>query len=361
MKILVDIGHPGHVHYFKNAMEILKNKGHEIFIIARDREFIFELLKKYNLPFVSRGKGSNTLFGKFWYMLKADLKIWKIARKINPDLFLSFSSPYLGQVSNLMRKPHITMNDSEHTDNMHSKFTYPFSSVILTPLSYQANLGRKQVRFDNVVEGLYINSSYFNPDKNIKKELGVKNNEEYVILRFVSWNAHHDIGQSGIDINTKIKLIELLKTKYRVYISSEGTLPKEFKKYKINISPEKMHDALAFSTMFIGESYTMASESALLGTKAIVINSLPLACNIKVEEEAGVAKYFISSKDVLSYIDKLMKNNRLKEITQEKSKLMQKNFIDATQFLVWFIEEYPNSFNIMKEDPKVQYKFKYKQ
>ncbi len=361
MNILIDIGHPGQVHYFKNIINKLDKNNHKILIIARDREFIHTLLGKYNFKYINRGKGSNSVIGKFIYMFRANYKILKEAIKFKPDIFLSFSSPYAAQVSFLMRKPHITMNDSEHTDNIHSKFTYPFSSVILTPSNYQSNLGFKHIRFDNVVEGLYIHNKYFKPKESIKKELGIRDNEEYVLLRFVSWNAHHDLGQTGIDINAKRRLIKLLKTKYKIFISSENELPEEFREYRINISPEKMHHVLAFATMFIGESSTMGSESALMGTKAIVINSLPVACNIKREEDAGIAKYFLSAKNIFPYIVDLMEDDKLKKTTRKKAIKMQKYFIDATQFLVWFIEEYPNSFKIMKEDSKFQYNFKYKE
>ena len=32
--------------------------------------------------------------------------------------------------------------------------------------------------------------------------------------------------------------------------------------------------------------------------------------------------------------------------------------IDVTAFMVWFIENYPGSFRIMKEEPDYQYRFK---
>jgi hypothetical protein len=37
---------------------------------------------------------------------------------------------------------------------------------------------------------------------------------------------------------------------------------------------------------------------------------------------------------------------------------MIKDKIDVTAFMVWFIENYPESKRIMKENPDYQYKFK---
>ena len=55
-------------------------------------------------------------------------------------------------------------------------------------------------------------------------------------------------------------------------------------------------------------------------------------------------------------IETCMKN--LKEKWQEKRDLMLKDKIDVSQFFVWFIENYPESARIMRENPDYQYRFK---
>ena len=47
MRILIDIGHPAHVHYFKNFIWQMQKKGHEFMITARDKEVALNLLDKY--------------------------------------------------------------------------------------------------------------------------------------------------------------------------------------------------------------------------------------------------------------------------------------------------------------------------
>lgn len=357
MRILIDIGHPAHIHYSKNAIKQWEENGHEIIITARDKKVIKELLNNLKLPFINRGKGKNSKIGKLFYMIYADLKLIGISLKYKPDIYLSFSSAYTAQVAYLLGKPHIAFNDTEHTDKLHSKFTYPFSSSIITPTSYQNDLGVKQVRFNSIDDGLYLHDNYFKPDSNIKMDLLLKDDEEYVILRFVSWNAHHDYGQSGLDLNTKRELINILKTKYTIFISSEEDLSEEFKQYEINILPHKMHDVLAQASMFIGESGTMASESAFLGTASVYINSLPLMCYLKIEQEIGLLKHFNSSDGVVDHVKKLLLEKDLKKNSKKKSKKMKSEFIDPTKFLIWFIEEHPKSVQIMRENPAFQNKF----
>src|SRR5689334_6987093 len=114
MKILIDIGHPAHVHYFKNFIWNMQEKGHRIDIISRDKEVAFSLLDYYKFPYMNRGKGKKGLLGKLFYILQADLFILRKAMKLKPDVFLSAGSIYAAHVAWFMRKPHIALDDTDH-------------------------------------------------------------------------------------------------------------------------------------------------------------------------------------------------------------------------------------------------------
>ena len=75
MKILFDIGHPAHVHYFKNLIRILEQKNHKCVIIARKKEITHQLLDNYLIKYKSRGQGLNTLTGKFFNSFYVNFKI----------------------------------------------------------------------------------------------------------------------------------------------------------------------------------------------------------------------------------------------------------------------------------------------
>ncbi len=68
MKIHLDIGHPAHVHYFRNFIKIMTEKGHTFSVTARDKEVTFTLLDKYKIPYTSRGKGKTGFIGKVSYI-----------------------------------------------------------------------------------------------------------------------------------------------------------------------------------------------------------------------------------------------------------------------------------------------------
>jgi len=358
MKILIDIGHPAHVHYFRNFYNSFSAKGHVFLFIAREREVIMSLLKNYGIENISRGTGKDSSLGKLIYMLKSDFFILRKAIRFKPDLCLSFSSPYLAQVSYLMRIPHISLTDTEHTDKTHKKFTFPFSNVIITPSSYQNDLGPKHVRIKSVIEYFYLHPKFYQPNDSIYDLLDINTNTKYVILRFISWNAFHDVKQHGFTMDQKRELVNILSKKYRVFISSERTIEPEFSNYQISIPPERMHDALAFASLFIGESATMASESVLLGTPAVYVNSLPLMCYLKMEQDYGLLKHFKDGIYVLDHVNSLLNVPDLKEMTVQRRYQMVDTFINPTDFLVWFVENYPDSARVMKENPDYQQRFK---
>ena len=342
-KIFLDIGHPAHVHYFKHLIREMEGKGHSFVITARDKEVTHFLLEKEGFSYTSRGSGKDGLFGKLLYTIRADRQLYRIAKKEKPDLFLSFASPYCAHAAFMMRKPHIALDDTE-TARIGQALYRPFSDVILTPECFLRDFGKKQVRFPSFIELAYLHPDRFTPDPGIYKELGLEENDPYVIMRFVGWTANHDIGQKGVSIENRIKAVDEFSKVATVFISSEKELPAELSKYRIEISPDRIHHALAYSSLLYGESGTMASEAAMLGTPAVFINNLKDRLGtLKVQEHTyGLIYCFTESKE-----DQLQAINRGVQLLQTDSdewKRKREKLLDMVQdptnFIEIFISEY---------------------
>ncbi len=356
MKILVDIGHPAHIHYFKNCAHILTEKGHKFLFVVRERDSTMELIRSTGFDYVSRGKGKTGLINKMLAIPQTDFILYKIAKKFNPDIFLSFSSPYLAHVSWLMRKPHIAFDDTEHAKFEHW-LCRPFTDVVLSPSCYKGKLWKNQLLFQSFMEMCYLNPRYFKPDKTVLDKIGVNNNEKFCVLRFVSWDANHDVGQKGLNYQDKLKLVKELSKNCRVFISSEEKLDDNLKNYLLKIQPKDLHNILYYASLYVGEGGTTASESVILGTPAIYLNSLHVGY-LDEDEERGLLFHPNNLDETLSAIEKILNNDDyLKEYKRKWEKLLQDK-IDATAFMVWFIESYPESKRILKENPDYQYKFK---
>jgi len=357
MRILIDIGHPAHVHYFRNFITHMITNGHSIKVTARDKEMTFELLNRYGIEFNSRGKGSKIFIMKILYMPIAYYRIYKVARKFKPDLFLSYSSPYAALVSKLFRRPNITLDDTEHSKYELLFYRY-FSDAFLNPNSYYKFLGNKQIKFDSVMHLSYLHQKYYTPNIDVLKWMNIGVDEPYAIVRFVAWNANHDLGIVGLSRENKILLIDrLINAGIKVFISSETELPLELKKYQIPFPAERLHDALFFAKVYIGEGATTASESAILGTPAIYVNPL-LMGYIEDEIKAGLVYHATDINEILRILSIILKNND----SDERYYFLKEKFIatkiDLTSFLIWFIENWSDSFRVMKEIPNFQYNFR---
>ena len=337
----------------------MEDKGHTIFVSARERSIIFDLLRKYKISFFNRGKGRDDIIGKIFYMFATDLKLLFKALKFKPDIFISFASPYAAQTAWLLRTPHIVLDDTEHARFGHF-FYKPFSEVFLNPSCFQKDFGRRQIRFKSYSELFYLHPDHFKANSDIFESLGLAENEKYALLRFVSWKANHDIGHSGLDLLTKRKLFNLLfENGYKVFISTEeANSDPFFEDYIIKISPDLIHQLMAHADLLVTEGATMASECAMLGTPAIYVNSLDAGTLREQEDRYQLIHGFRTPEGVIEKVTEIINTTDIKEIYQTRRGKMLSEKNDPTAFLVWFIEKYPDSVKIMKENPEYQERFK---
>ena len=170
-------------------------------------------------------------------------------------------------------------------------------------------------------------------------DLGIKDDEKYVIVRFVSWNATHDIGHKGISYENKISAIKQFSEYAKVFISSEAELPDELKKYKFPLSPDRMHDAMAFSTMVFGESATMVTEGVMLGVPGVYIDNTGRYYTRDIEAKYGLCfNYTESEEDQIKAIEKgveILSNNI--DFTAAHDKMMSEK-IDVMGWLCEYVE-----------------------
>lgn len=363
MRILIDIGHPAHVHLFKNFAHEMERKGHRLLFTCRDKEFEIALLEKNKFDYVSFGKKYKSTLGKVWGLLKFDYKEWSVCLKFKPDVLLSHGSIYAAHASWIINKPHIAFEDTFNFEQI--KLYKPFTDTILTSWYDNPLMNdKKTTRYKGYHELAYLHPNHFIPDKSVLDELGVAENDKYVIVRFVSWNASHDIGHKGITFENKLKAIAAFEKYAKVFISSESDLPNALKKYQLKIAPHRMHDALAYASLVWGESFTVPAECSILGVPSIINHNTCSLYLKQQEKEYGLCfNYSESLDDQEKAINKgvellKMEKKELRNEWRKRGDKLLSEKIDVTGFLVWFIENYPRSEQIMKENPDYQYNFK---
>lgn len=357
MKVLIDIAHPAHLHYFRNFARIFKDKGHEVLFTLRTKGIIISLARSYGLDYVVR---STVEKNKIIYALKSVFNILRVARNFRPDFFIDMGTVFSAPASKLLGKPHIVFEDTESASKARHLFM-PLISVIMTPDIYMGDLGRKQIRFNSFMEMFYLHKNYYRKNRDIKTALGLKRGEKYVVVRFVSWEAHHDMGFSGLTTENKVRAVEEFSKFARVFISSESALPEELQPYSFELAPELIHDVLAGASLYFGEGATMAMESAVLGTPAIYINPNWLGYTLEAERRGLIYNFREDPASQGKAIEmglKILRDPDSKAVFSSRSEELSENKIDPTAFLVWFVENWQESFRVMKSNPEFQNKFK---
>jgi len=360
MNILIDIGHPAHVHVWKFFAHEMGEKGHSVLFTCRQKEFIIKLIEAEGFHYVSFGPKYNTTLKKIWGLVEFDFKMLLACRNFKPDFFVSLGSMYAAQVSALLQRPHICFED---TYNMEQVRLYrPFTDLILTgDYEHPVMSATKEFRMAGYNELAYLHPKRFTPDASVLDELGVTTDEKYTIVRFVAWNASHDLGHKGISTENKINAVKEFAKYGKVFISSEGELPSDLAAYKLPTHPSRIHDVTAFASMIFGESSTMAEEAAMLGVPSVFLNNASTYYTQHLEKDYQLMYNLTESEEdqqkaIRIGIDLLKQTDR-KEWKDRRDRMLRDK-IDVTAFLCWLVSNYPKSIQILKENPDYQYNFR---
>ncbi len=269
MRVLVDIVHPAHVHFYRHLIAQLKARGDEVEVVARDKDVTLELLDLFGIPYRSVGrsgpKGWLSQASELWIR---DWALFRTARRFRPHLILT-RNPAGAQVARITGAIGVFDTDDGRAVGIHFRAAAPFAHVITTPDSITEDYGPKHRRYQGYKALAYLHPAHFRPDPEVLAQLGVSEDESYSLVRFVANWASHDRNVVGLTLDVKRRVVDLLEKHGPVFISSEGGLPSDLEARRLQIPPHRMHDALAFARVCVSDSQTVSFEAGLLGTPSI--------------------------------------------------------------------------------------------
>ena len=364
MNILVDIGHPGHVHLLHGVAKELEKKGHNLFYAVREIPVAIRLMEYYGMtPFLNLGGKRDSLIGKARTVMQQDFEMLRFVRKNHINIGLS-SGIVLGHVSKLTSMKSLMFDDDDDdAEPLVVKYGHPACVAVFTPQCIHRQT-EHAVYYAGTHELAYLHPNRFTPNPSVLEKAGLKKGERFFIMRFVALKGHHDIGQQGLSLDQKCRLLELLKPYGRVIVTSERALEPEFEPYRLPVPPEEIHSLMAYSSMFLGDSQTMTSEAAILGVPALKCNTFAGRLTVPNELEQKYDLCYAYHPDdfnkLFAHLEQLLAKEPevLRQEWQEKRQRFLNDHIDVTAFFTWFIENYPESKKIMQENPDYQYHFK---
>ena len=148
----------------------------------------------------------------------------------------------------------------------------------------------------------------------------------------------------GLHDSLAKEIIKILEPHGSVHITSERPIAPELEQYRIQIDPLLIHHALAFASLFIGDSQTMTAEAAILGTPALRFNDFAGKISLfeELEDRYQLSFGFHTSQSaqLLDKIKDLLLIDNLKHLWKERQEKMLNEKIDVTMFMVDFFEKF---------------------
>lgn len=360
MKVLFHLTHPAHYHLFYPTILRLRSKGWEILITIRQKDVLERLLKDKKeaykiIPHFDTNVGALKHIVPLFYRT---IYLLRICRKYRPNFLISSASE-VALVGWMLRETSLLFfeDDLKHVKQW-AIITAPFASLLICPKATSAfKWEYKTIKYDG-----YHELAYLHPNIYSRKFIVLKKNRKHFLIRLAKLDAYHDSNNMGISDNLFEVIILKLKRYGDVYISTERELRNDLKRLCKEIIPSELIYYMPYMDLYIGDSQTMAAEAAVLGVPSLRFNDFvgKLGYLEELEHSYGLTFGIKSSEpdELLLKIDELLSIPNIKKEWNERRRKMLSEKINVTDFFVWLIENYPESFNIMQNNPDYQYMFK---
>lgn len=338
MRIAIDILHPAHVHFFRHFIAEMSARGHVIKVFSRDKDVTLELLDAYGIEHTLLSRQRPGMVALALELGSRTFRFIREMRRFQPDLMMGIMGPIISLAGLAVPAKVIAFYDNE-TARLVNRLVYRLADAYCTPDAYMEDAGRNHIRYRGYQELAYLHPSRFQPSEEIVRRHGLSGNRLFV-LRFVSWESIHDVGERGLSLDVKRELIRRLTPHGRVVITSESSLPAEFEPYRLAIPVHDIHHVLAAADLLIGESSTMASEAACLGTHAFFVSRTGRGVNFEQEQRYGLVHCFDDTQgdQVLARLDQLLSIRDLRFDSRARSKHLVAENVDVTGWMVEHLE-----------------------
>lgn len=340
MRVAIDILHPAHVHFFRHFREEMLARGHEVLVTSRDKDCTLELLDAFGIPHVRLSTQRAGLGSLAAELAVRTARFVREARRFQPDVMMGIMAPVIALASKPLRTPAVAFYDNESAKSV-NRMVYRLADQYCTPEAYTEDAGPNHRRYRGYHELAYLHPNWFTPDERVVRGYGL-GDEPLFVLRFVAWESIHDVGEAGLSVDVKRELVRRLSERGRVVITSESPLPAEFEPYRLAIDVHDIHHVLAAATLLVGESSTMASEAACLGTHAFFVSKTGRGVNTEQEARYGNVHCFdhTQGEAVLARLDELLALADLKADGVARGKALVEDNIDVTAWMVELAESY---------------------
>lgn len=340
MRILVDLLHPAHVHFFRHTIRLSQERGDDVLVTARDKDVTVELLEAFDIPHVVLSKRATGSAGLAVEWATRTGRLIGAARSFAPDLLTGIMGVSIAPAGRALRRPSFVFYDTEMAEGT-NRLVYPMATAVITPDCYRGSVRGRHIVYAGYHELAYLHPRRFSPSPAVLADFGLGADERFAVVRFVSWEASHDRREVALSVSQKTALVDRLSRHCRVVISSEGELPETLEPLKLTGPLERIHHLLAHATLYVGESATMAAEAAVLGTPAVYTASSSRGYIDDLQARYGLVEHFppTAFPAALDTADRLLSASDSARFERARTQMLTEK-VDVTRWVTGFLAGY---------------------
>lgn len=337
LKIWFDILTPKQVMFFRRAVSLLRNSGHDVLCTSRQYREAVELarIKKLDLVFVGSHGGAGR-YDKLRQSASRAFELAEVVKRFSPDVAVTFSSPEGARVAFGLGVRHIGFNDSPHAEAV-GRLTIPLMSRLLCPwvVPYSAWAGYGIAK-KNIVQYRALDpAAWLKHDETPDVEHGKKT----ILLRLEESKASYIADKK---LGT-VKMIEdFVKELWQsadivVLCRYQDQIAEIEARYGSRVQVMKdVVDGTALvksCQLFVGAGGTMTAEAALLGKPAISIAPLQFYVE-KYLLKSGLVMRAANSKSLIRLGRKMISDERYRQTQKKKAARILASMEDPTDRMI---------------------------
>lgn len=326
--------------FFRRAVTLLHNSGHEVLCTSRKYREAVELakIKKLDLTFVGSHGGADR-YDKLREGARRTYQLAEVVKQFGPDVAVTFSSPEGSRVAFGLGIRHIGFNDSPHSEAV-AKLTIPLTSKLYCPwvIPYSAwsdyGIAKK-----NIVHYRALDPAAWLKHPDDIQEVKQNKKKMMILLRLEESKASY-IADKKVSTTKMIDSFvnELWQSANIVILCRyEDQIAEVESRYgnKVQLLRDVVDGtALVKSTqLFVGAGGTMTAEAALLGKPTISIAPIQFYVQ-KYLVKSGLVKRASNSRSLVRLGMKMISDERYIQKQKKRATRILGRMEDPTERMI---------------------------
>jgi len=327
--------------FFRRAVTLLHNSGHEVLCTSRKYREAVELakIKKLDLTFIGSHGGADR-YDKLREGARRTYELAEIVKEFGPDVAVTFSSPEGSRVAFGLGIRHIGFNDSPHS-NAVAKLTLPLTSKLYCPwvIPYSAWSGYGIAKKNIVHYRALDPAAWLKHHEDDIREVKQDKKKMMILLRLEESKASYIADKK---VNTTKMIDDFVSELWQsanilVLCRYEDQISEVESRYgnKVQVLRDVIDGiALIKSTqLFVGAGGTMTAEAALLGKPTISIAPIQFYVD-KYLVKSGLVKRASNSRSLVRLGMKMISDERYIQTQKKRATRILGTMEDPTDRMI---------------------------